>query len=388
MRDRLIDGLIQGDRYAWGAVAVLWVLTAVVVLIHRPGQGSSYTWLLFAVATAASLVGLPLSSAIAVPRVRWAPVEAPYLVAADAQAPANATEESWRRLRGPVVLVAGPDLGVPTVDASGRWVLAGVLSGKPVEGLPAAEPAPMKPGAPRLCLPSGQSCRPWPVAWPDPERPIPTGELGWGRAGAPAPLTTGEPSRKTASPAQPSRAEEALAYDVETGLYLFHVDPAPGATPEDPLLEVVGRVAGDVPRDSGIVFAIRKVAAGRIKALRLVYSGGRTAHEGAATLPAFAVERAEVSLTAGPLVFAWVVRPVLALTAVSLPVGVLALLLAPILHRSRLRRSTRNTPGESFTRREASAWIAPYLEAAAVLAAGLSAAAPAVVAIAALWGSR
>jgi hypothetical protein len=43
---------------------------------------------------------------------------------------------------------------------------------------------------------------------------------------------------------------------------------------------------------------------------------------------------------------------------------------------------------KSATRREAAEWIAPHLEAGAVLAAGLAVAAPAVVALVSLWGSR
>jgi hypothetical protein len=373
VRDRLIDGLIQGDRLAWGAVGVLWVLTTLVVLAHRPGDGQeggrshAFTWLLFAVATATSLVGLPLSSALSVPRLRWA-------LASDGGLPAP-DPASWRRLRGPAVLVAGPDVAVPTVE-SGRWVLAGLLSGKPVEGLPAAEPAPMQPGAPRLCFPTGGSCRPWPVAWPDPTRPLPLGELVWSRPGAPR---------------DPARLEGARAYDVETGLYLVRADPAPGSSPADPVLEVAGLLGGDSPRDPGVVFVIRRVAAGRIKAVRLVHLAS---HAGEA--PAFAFHRAEVSLTAAPRAYAWFVRPILTLTALSLPLGVVALLLAPALYRARWRRAKRRgpppyrqpEPGEAPARGEAVAWVAPYLEAAAVLSAGLAAAAPAVVAMAALWGSR
>src|SRR6185295_6077026 len=166
----------------------------------------AWTWLLFALATATSLAGLPLASAIAVPRVRWASTEAPELVAT--------AGDGWRRLRGPAVLVAGPDLAVPSVDAEGRWVLVGLLSGKPVPGLPAAEPAPMKPGAAPLCLPSGESCRPWPVAWPDPARPPSLGELGWARAGSAEPAP-GEGGRRVL---QAFHVADALAYDVESGL--------------------------------------------------------------------------------------------------------------------------------------------------------------------------
>ncbi len=282
VRDRLIDGLIQGDRLAWAAIGVVWALTAAVVLLHRPGlggtRGSGWTWLLLAAATATSLAGLPLSAAISVPRVRWATVEPSDLAATGG--------ESWRRLRGAAVLVAGPDIAVPTVDAGDHWVLFGLLSGKPVPGLPAAEPAPMKPGAPRLCLPSGESCRPWPVAWPDPRRPIALGELTWSR---------GEGG------GVPVRVAGALAYDVETGLYLRRVDPAPGTSADAAQLELVGRLAGDAPRESeSVLFVVREVAGARLKAVRVVATPG---HDGGGH--AFHVQRAEVSLTAGPRVFAW-----------------------------------------------------------------------------------
>jgi hypothetical protein len=359
-----VSALIQGDRLAWGAVGLLWGLTALVVLLHRPGRlggavadrRTAWTWLLLAAATGTSLAGLPLSAAIAMPRVRWVTVDAPDLVATNG--------ETWRKLRGPAVPVAGPDVAVPTVDAAGRWVLYGLLSGKAAPGLPAAEPAPLQPGATRLCRVEGDACRPWPVAWPDPARPLVSGELSWARAGD----------------------QDALAYDVETGLYLRQIEPrAPAEAshdgpasgprprpPSEPCLELVGRVAPDEPHEgSSVLFVVREVIGGRLKAMRIAAtpSPSGSGH-------VFHVQRAEASLTAGPRVHAFV-RPVLALTSLSLPLGVIALLLAPWLYRRR---------GE--TRREAAAWIGPHLEAAAVLAAGVAAAAPAVVAIASLWGSR
>lgn len=402
MRDRLIDALIQGDRLAWAAIAVVWGLTALIVLLYRPGlggaRGAAWTWLLFAAATSTSLAGLPLSAAIAVPRVRWATVDAPELVAA--------TGETWRRLRGPAVMVEGPDLAVPTRDAEGRWVLFGLLSGQPVAGLPAAEPAPMMPGAPRLCRAEAEPCRPWPVAWPDPAHPLPLGELSWGRAGSPgfgaerasagrSPIAgSGEPVIDGSALRLPHRVEDALAYDAESGLYLRRVEPAPGARAGDPVLELVGRVTVDEssegPPVPSVLFVLRKVAAGRLRAMRMVSvpsSSGRT----------FRLERAAVSLTTGPRVFVWAVRPLLALTSFALPLGVLAFLLAPLLHRAR-RGAAPKTPPEDFagrssmvstgSRRDAAAWIGPYLEGSAVLAAGVAAAAPAVVALASLWGSR
>lgn len=371
MRDRLIDGLIQGDRLAWAAIGMLWLLTALVVLLHRPGLGgarqAAWTWLLFAVATGTSLAGLPLSAALAVPRLRWTAVDAPDLVATGG--------DTWRRLRGPAVLVAGPDIAVPTLDAADHWVLFGLLSGKPIQGLPAAEAAPMIPGAPRLCRTEGEACRPWPVAWPDPARPIALAELVWSHAGQEAGLGNGArvADRSGAATVPVERVEGALAYDMETGLYLRRVEPAPGTASGTPQLELVGRITAD-PRGEApsVLFVVSKVEAGRLKAMRIA-AVPETGKPG----PLFRLQRAEVSLTGGPRVLGWVVRPLLALTSFSLPLGVLAFLLAPLLRR----RS-----GE--TRRDAAAWISPYLEAAAVLAAGVAAAAPAVVAIASLWGSR
>ncbi len=160
---------------------------------------------------------------------------------------------------------------------------------------------------------------------------------------------------------------------METGLYLRRVEPAPGTTFDAPQIEMVGRITADSRSEvPAVLFVVRKVERGRLKAVRLV-----SIPEKGKPGPLFRLQRAEVSLTGAPRVFTWVVRPLLVLTSFSLPLGVLAFLLAPLLRRR-----------SGVTRREAAAWIAPYLEAAAVLAAGVAAAAPAVVAIASLWGSR
>ncbi len=357
MRDRLIVELIQGNRIAWAALGALWVLSTLAVLAHRPGAGgaraAAWTWILLAVATLTSLVGVPLAAAIAVPRIRWVTVETPELVA-----PAG---DTWRRLRGPTVLVAGPDVALPTIDPEGRWVLFGVLSGKPVEGLPAAEPAPLVPGAPRLCPTEGEGCRPWPVAWPDPSRALPVGELSWARAGdAPEGVLLAT----------------SVAYDIETSHYLVGIDgeAATAAMSETSMLELVGRLGAEEPREqAAVLFVIRRIANGRLRAARVV------------TLPSpsgsppgghsFRLQRAEVALTTGRRAFAWIARPALVATSLSLPLGLLALLLAPAIRRT-------------GTRAEASAWMVSHLEALAVLAAGVAVAAPAVVAIASLWGSR
>ncbi len=364
MRDRLIDALVRGDVSRWAAIGVLWALATLVVLVHRPGRRppraapfrTAWTWILLAAATATSLAGLPLSAAIAVPRLRWVAVDAPDLVA---QNPGT-----WRKLRGPGVAIAGPDVAVPTIDAGGRWVLYGLLSGKPVPGLPAAEPAPLEPGAPRLCRIEGTACRPWPVAWPDPTRPLAQADLSWAPAG-------GRPLGGSA----PFRIDDALAFDVESGLYLRHIEPAPLRAPvsgkilDGPHLEITGRVAADEPHEgSSVLFVVRKVVKGRLTEVRL------------AAMPAprgglghvFQLQRAGASLTAGPRVYAYVVRPVLLLTSLSLPLGGVVILLERLLRR----------------RRDAASWVAPALEAVAALSAGVAVAGPAVVAMASLWGSR
>jgi hypothetical protein len=308
------------------------------------------------VATTTSLAGLPLSAAIAMPRLRWAPVDAPDLTATN--------PETWRKLRGPGAAVGGPDVAVPTIDAAGRWVLYGLVSGKPVPGLPAAEPAPLEPGAPRLCRIEGDTCRPWPVSWPDPARPLAQADLSWSPAG-------GHPFGGGAL-----GLDDALAYDVETGLYLRHIEPAPLRAPasgrllDGPHIELTGRVDAEEPHEGpSVLFVLRKVAGGRLTEVRMAATPAPRGAQG----HVFQLQRASASLTAGPRTYAYAVRPVLALTSLSLPLGGVVLLLGWLLRRRR---------------GEAAPWITPAVEAAAALAAGIAAAGPAVVAIASLWGSR
>ena len=358
MRDRLIDALVRGDRPAWAAVGALWALTALLVLLHRPGRGrAAGTWLLLAVATGTSLAGLPLSAAIAVPRLRWAPVDAPDLTATN--------PETWRKLRGPAVAVGGPDVAVPTIDAAGRWVLYGLLSRKPVPGLPAAEPAPLEPGAPRLCRIEGTRAGPGPSPGPTLParscRPTSRGRLpASARSAGACPCGLMTPSRSTS----------------RRGFTCGGFEPAPlhaaasGRLLDGPYLELTGRVAADEPHEgSSVLFVLRKVAGGRLTEVRLAATPAPRGGLG----HVFQVQRAGASLTAGPRVYAYAVRPVLLLTSLSLPLGAVVLLLGALFRRRR---------------GEAAPWIAPYLEAAAALSAGVAAAAPAVVAMASLWGSR
>lgn len=351
MRERLIDSLISGDRSAWLGFGALWALTAVVVLLHRPAEeaarsrraGAAFAFALMALATATSLSGLPLSAALAVPRLRWKAVEAPDLIA-------TASGESWRKLRGPAAVIPGPepDLGIPTLDAADRWVLHGVLANRAVPGLASAEAAAAPRGTSRLCRIEGGECRAWPVGWPDPARPEPGGELIWARPSADVPL-------------------RALAYDVETGLYLVRLESASGAPVglDGPLFELVGRSGGE-PKMVGasVLFAVRSVTAGRLRAARVAATPDPT-RPGSFT---FHLHRADVSLRAAPRAFAWVARPLLGLTGFTLPLGITLYLLAR--RRGQLHKAL------------------PWLEAGAAFAAGLAAAAPAIVAVASLWGSR
>ncbi|APR78021.1 Hypothetical protein A7982_03368 [Minicystis rosea] len=352
MRERLVDGLLRGDRASWGALGALWALTAILVLLHRPRHDGeptvrrgaiALTFALLIVTTATSLAGLPLATALSVPRVRWNAVEAPELIAANAG-------DGFRKLRGPVVVIPGPepDLAVPTLDASDHWVLFGMLSGQPIPGLPPAEAAAAAPGAPRLCRAEGTECRAWPVAWPDPARPPALGELMW---------------RRTA----PGPQRHALAYDVETGLYLDRIDPAPGvpAGLAGPHLEIIGRPGADAKLDGpSVVLVVRRVAHGHLRAARVAATPDPARTGGYA----FQLHRADVSLIAAPRAFAWVAQPLLLLTSMALPLGLLVLVIA--------------------RRRRATGRVLPWLEAAAAFAAGLAAAAPAVVAMASLWASR
>jgi hypothetical protein len=283
-----------------------------------------------------------LAAALAVPRVRWKAVEAPDLIATNG--------DSWRKLRGPAVVIPGPqpDLAVATIDAANRWILVGMLSGAPLPGLPPAEATAAEPGAPRLCRSDGTECRAWPVSWPDPARPAALAELIWSRATRTTPL-------------------RALAYDVETGLYLSRIEPATGASGDvaGPHLDVAGRPSAE-PKEEGpsVVLVVRSVADGRLHAARIAALPDAARPGG----HAFQLHRAEVSLTAAPRVYAWLARPLLALGSLALPLAISIYL--------------------SARRRGMGARVLPGLEAASAFAAGVAAAAPAVVALASLWASR
>src|SRR5262249_17508008 len=146
----------------------------------------------------------------------------------------------WRTLRGPATPIVSnglPDIAVPAVAPDGRWILFGLFANKPVDGLPAAPPASPDAGGVRLCVEDGDPCRAWPSAWPVPEGPASTGEMLWAKEGA----------------------EQALAYDVESRLFLRSV------LGSGPVLEIAGRITNDAPR-AGVtaLFVVHRVARGRL----------------------------------------------------------------------------------------------------------------------------
>jgi hypothetical protein len=311
MREGLLGALIQGDKMIWAVMAVLWLCTAALVVFRRSsfGPGAPATWL-------------------------------------------------------QVMDHGAPDVAIPTLDAEDRWVLSGLLSGRPLEGVTPAPAAPLETGVPRICRADGESCRPWPTRWPDPSRPVGIGELIWSKT----PSVT------------------ALAYDSETGHYLRDVvgmsdaenpgaDGSRGALLAN-ALELAGRIANDPPREgTSVLFILRGVAHDRLRAVRVVSvataGGGHSFH----------LQRADVSLTAGPRMARWFALPALLITSLALPVGLLVYFYVVLSGR---RRGSREAPALS----QRSSGRLNALSALAAFTAGVAAGAPAVVAIASLWGSR
>ena len=353
MRDRLIVNLIHGDPVAWGAIGILWLLTAVLVLVRSPGAMAKVPWLALTLTTttATSLVGLSLAAAVCVPRIRWRSVDDAALL--------GASPDTWRRLRGPSVVLGGPapDSALPTIDTEERWMLYGLLSGRPLDGYSPIAAVPMELGSTRVCRTDREGCRPWPASWPEPGAMPTFDEFEWGLAGA--------------------HPEDALAYDVETSLFLRRVNGHGGEIdPQAVHLEVVGNAHAVTPRDGpSVVLVIRRILLGRLRAARIRAlpspTGGHVFH----------LDRSDVSLIAGRRAFTYFAQPVLSVTSFTLPAGLLVYLLAPLA--ARVAGS-----GDDLTRREALALIGPFLAAAVAFAASLAVAAPAVVAMISLWGSR
>lgn len=315
MLSEAVERIIRGDLVAWALVGAVWLVTAIAIFAHRsdapPSLRRVLTVLLAALATSAG--GFIVAAAVAVPRLHWRTE-----ISADLVAPQG---ETWRHLRGPsaqVLTSDGPDIAVPTLDAEDRWVLYGLLSGQPIEGLPpAADVAPL-PGAPRICHTTSERCRAWPSTWPDPTQAPRYSELHWERTGA----------------------LSAAAYDVESRLYLTSATLAPQeprvgaeALEDATALELVGRLSNDPSRDTlSSLFIVRRVVGGRLRAMRLVSA---PAAFGSYT---FVLQRADVALTAGPRMLRFAARPVLLAAALCLPLAVIAYMLAPAWLAALLRR--------------------------------------------------
>jgi hypothetical protein len=190
-------------------------------------------------------------------------------------------------------------------------------------------------------------------------------------------------------------SESALAYDVESGVYLERVNVSSDASGSRGALELVGRLTNTPPREGmAALFVVRSLESGRFRATRILAVPSGDAH-------AFYAQHAEVSLMTGPLLLRYFAEPVLLITSLAFPVGVFAYLFVPLWFAARRRRSAIRDAIESAPsvrslvpadagsfRRTAAAWISPHATVVATFAAGLAAAAPAVVALASLWGAR
>lgn len=371
MLSEVVNQLVHGSYRAWAAVGTLWLVTLGAVLAHRRGARPSglRVLTLLALTAATSTAGLAVASAVAIPRLRW-------VTAPDARL-ALSKGDTWRTVRGPAVLVdvAGePDLAVPSIDADGRWILFGLLSGEPVPGAAPAPETPPSPGSLRICESAKDTCRAWPSTWPDPSRVPASVDLGWSKD---TPLS-------------------ALAFDVESDRFLTSLGDLAG--PEGNL-ELIGRVSNDPPRDViSSLFIVRRLvrsarrdgddgsplrmASRRLQAMRVVSvpAGGSYT---------FLVQRSDVSLGAGPLALRLAAQPLLAVTMFSFPLALVVYLMSPLLLALRRRPTPQGgAPAGLLTASAARAWIAEKLHPLALFAAGLSAAAPGLVAIASLLSSR
>lgn len=381
----VVDAFLRGHRGAWIGLFVALALTALVVLLQRGSRTTpGRVLLLSAMVSLLSAFGILVAMALSVPRITWRPVPTPpYAVSAG---------ETWRSLRSlaaPVLHEGRPEIALPALDSAGRVRLHGLFSGAPLEGFPAAAADPPVPGGPRICRFEAEECRAWPSAWPEPAPP-PESIFVWTRDVSAA----------------------ALAYDAESAVFLHHVEgmrPAGGAVamagtaaplshpPGDRAaagswaLEQVGKMTSEPsPAGPTALFVVRRVAAGRLDAVRVV---ARPAGESFT----YSVERASVSLAAGPAALAWFARPLLLVLVLWFPLVTLLLQAAPALWASgRRKRLEAGAPvselpaavGAAELAARARLAMAERLHGVALLAVGLSLTAPAVVAAVGLLASR
>jgi hypothetical protein len=319
MRMGLVEMMVRMDRTTWLVVGGLWILTTLVVLWQRGAAGRTgfmRVTALLTLASATSLVGLALATAVSVARIVWR---------ADTRSELTvARGDTWRRLRGPTVqlVVEGKqDVALPTVNATGEWILHGLLSGRPIAGLPPAPAKPPEVGGARICGTSNEACRGWPAEWPDPARAPALDELSWAKE-----WTRG-----------------ALAYDVESSLFL---QATPSLAQSGRALELVGRITNDAPREGATaLFVLRRIDAGRLSAVRVVAlpaspapGGGSATDAPQPSGPEYRLQRAEASLRSAPWVARWIARPLLVATGAVLPITLLVWALCPLWLAMRMRR--------------------------------------------------
>jgi hypothetical protein len=377
----VVDAFLRGQRAAWIGLFVVVAVALVSALAQRgPRTSPGKVLLLSALVSGLAAGGILVATALAVPRITWRRTAPPPY--------ASAAGDVWRTLRAPataLLLDGRPEIGLAGVDRAGKVQLYGLFSGAPIDGLPDAPPSPPLPGGARICHSDKEECRAWPDAWPEPA-PAPSGsDLVWRRE-----LFTG-----------------ALAYDVDSGLFLDHIEGMRGAGSKVAMaggasapagkqdragawaLEQVGKLSNEPSREGPTaLFVVRRIAADRLDAVRVV---GAPAGESFA----FSVERATVSLTAAPRAFRWVARPILLALVLWFPLATLLLQAAPAWWASRRRkRLAEGQPLEEMPA-DAAAFsaaarqaMAQKLHGPAVLAVGLALAAPAVMAVVAVVAAR
>jgi hypothetical protein len=379
----LVDAFLRGHRGAWIGLLALVLIAAVAVVVQRAPKASPGRILLTsALVSVLSVAGVLAGTALAVPRIVWRRVTVPPFVAASGP--------TWRSARAPstALLVGGaPEVGVAGIDEAGRVRLFGLFSGAPLEGYPDAPAGPPASGRVRICHVAKEECRTWPAEWPEPAAASSGSDFIWTR----------------------DLLSKALAYDVESGLLLHHIEglrsaesavamagkaaaPPPQAVATTAgawALEQSGKLTNEPSRDGPTsLFVVRRIARDRLDAVRIVSVPAGEAFT-------FSVERATVSLSAAPAVFAWFARPVLLALVVWFPFVSLALQGAPAWWASRRRK--RMAAGEPLSempedaatfQRAARDAMAKKLHGPAIFAVGLALAAPAAVAVVGMISGR
>lgn len=379
----VVDAFLRGHRGAWIGLLGLVLVALVAVLVQRPQKASPGRLLLTAaLVSVLSVGGVLAGTALSVPRIVWRRVPAPPFVVA--------AGSTWRSFRAPstTLFVGGrPEVGVAGAGDDGRVRLFGLFSGEPIDGYPEAPAVPPAPGRPRICRIEEQVCRAWPEDWPEPASASSGSDFIWTR----------------------DLLAKALAYDVESGLVLHHVEglrtaenavamagkapapPPPSTTAKAGswALEQSGKLTNEPSREGPTsLFVVRRLAQERLDAVRIV-----AVPEGGAFT--FSVERATVSLSAAPAAFAWFARPVLLALVVWFPFVSIALQGAPAWWASRRRK--RMAAGEPLPempsdaasfQRAARDEMARRLHGLSIFAVGLAVAAPAVVAVVGMLSGR